>query len=84
MLLTEAAIFAELQLVRRCAFVFGRCIVPALTLRTGQCYNDSHLKALLGILFNYLADDTGTHCTATFTNGEPKLFFHGDRRDQFG
>ena len=84
MLFAKPTIFTELQLIRRCTFVFGRRVVFALTLRTGQCYNNSHLKALLGILFNYLADDTGTHRTATFANGEPKLFFHGDRRNQFG
>jgi hypothetical protein len=41
-LFAKSTIFVELQFIGRCTFVFGRCVVFALTLRTGQCYNDSH------------------------------------------
>ena len=46
MFFTKTAVLAELQFVRRRTFVLGGRIVSALTLGAGQCYNDSHLKAL--------------------------------------
>src|SRR6185312_5345164 len=33
-------------------------------------------------LFQNLRDNPGTNGTATFSNSEPELFFHSDRRDQ--
>ena len=47
MFFAKTAILAELQFVRRRTLVFGGRIVSALTLGAGQCYDDSHLKALL-------------------------------------
>lgn len=43
MLLTEPAVLAELQLVRRIFFILGGCVVLALTLSAGKSDNVTHI-----------------------------------------
>ena len=79
----ETTVFAKLQLVGRRSFVLGGGVIATLTLRTGQRYNNSHLKALLDKLFDNFADYSCTDSSSAFTDREAETLFHGDRSNQF-
>ena len=81
MLSAESTVFTKLQFVRRCPFIFGRCVVSSFAFTTCKCNNYSHKQNSFA-LFNYFANNTCAHCPATFPYGKPQLFFHRDRCDQ--
>jgi len=82
MLSAKSAILIKLQFVRRCPFVFCRCVISSFTFTACKCNNYSHRKTP-SPLFNNFANHTRADGTSTFTDRKPQLLFHRYRCYQF-
>ena len=82
MLATKSAIFTKLQLIRCCAFIFGRRIISAFAFSARKGNNNSHLKNSLSIYSIISLTTPAPTVRPPSRTAKRSSFLHGYRRYQ--